>query len=91
MIVQMLHSAFWIVSERRSTTPHSFARLPSISMPRSGATEGSSIEQMNATKIGKMIFSAFETSRSCVILILRSFSVVSAFMIGGWISGISAM
>ena len=41
--------------------------------------------------IGKMTFSVLETLRSWVILIFRSFSVVSACMIGGWISGISAM
>ena len=35
--------------------------------------------------------SNLETGRSCSILILRSFSVVKSFMIGGWIIGTSAM
>ena len=35
--------------------------------------------------------SVLDTSRSCSILILRSLSLVSSFMIGGWIIGTSAM
>ena len=40
---------------------------------------------------GKRIFSVFDTGRSWRILILRSFSVVSMRMIGGWITGTRAM
>ena len=43
------------------------------------------------TTIGKTIFSVFETSRVWTILTLRILSLVMAFMIGGWIIGISAM
>ena len=40
---------------------------------------------------GKQIFSIFFTSRSGGILMRRSFFVVRAFMIGGWMIGTSAM
>ena len=41
--------------------------------------------------IGNIIFSSFDTGRSCSITTIRSFLVVSAFMIGGWMMGTSAM
>ena len=41
--------------------------------------------------MGKMTFSALETLRSWPILMTRSFLVVRAFMMGGWMSGIRAM
>ena len=43
------------------------------------------------TMMGNKIFSVLETGRSCFILILRSLSVVSAFMMGGWMTGTNAM
>ena len=46
---------------------------------------------MMATAIGNTIFSVLETCRSCSILTSRSFLVVSRRMIGGWISGMSAI
>ena len=82
-IVTMFISAFCAVSERRSVTPHSRNRLPSIRQPISGAVEGKSRITKVATRTGKMIFSALETSRVCSILTLRILSVVSAFMRGG--------
>ena len=90
-IVMMFISAFCTVSDKRSVTPVSRKRLPSIRQPISGAVEGSSRMTKVATTIGKTIFSAFETSRLCTILTLRILSVVISFMIGGWIIGISAM
>ena len=87
----MLHSAFCTVSERRSVTPHSRNRLPSISMPISGAVSGSSRMTNTATAIGNTIFSVLETTRSCSILTSRSLGVVIIRMSGGWMSGISAM
>ena len=43
------------------------------------------------TAMGKMIFSVLDTTRSWLILTLRSVGVVRAFITGGWIRGISAM
>ena len=43
------------------------------------------------TAIGKMIFSRLDTGRSCSMTMERSFLVVSARMMGGWITGTSAM
>ena len=83
MIVTILQSAFCAVSLRRSVTPLSRKRLPSINMPISGATSGISSTQITVTIIGKMIFSVLLTLRSCSILTSRSFLVVSKRMIGG--------
>ena len=65
------------------TTPHSLKRLPSISMPTSGAVVGRIMHTTIVMTIGKRIFSSLVMGRSCSILILRCFSVVKAFMIGG--------
>jgi len=81
--VTMLISAFCTVEERRSTTPDSLKRLPSISMPISGATDGSNSTQKTVTMIGKQIFSSLETSRIWSITTSRSFFVVSARISGG--------
>ena len=43
------------------------------------------------TMIGKSTFSVFDTGRSVVMTIERSFFVVSSFMNGGWMIGMSAM
>ena len=71
------------------TTPDSLNRLPSISIPTRGAVVGRSRHTTIVTIIGKRIFSSLDTGRSCSILILRSFSVVKSFMIGGWMIGTS--
>ena len=89
--VTMFISSFCTVLLRRSTTPHSRMRLPSIRLPISGAAEGSSRETKIVTMMGKMIFSVLLTSRSCFISIWRSFLVVSSFMMGGWMTGTSAI
>ena len=46
---------------------------------------------MMATMMGKMILSVLVTERSCFITTVRSFLEVSAFMMGGWITGTRAM
>ena len=91
MIVTMLQRAFCIVSERRSTTPLSFAMLPNMSAPMSGTAEGSRRPQRMTTTSGKTTFSIFLTGRSCFMWILRSASVVHSFMSGGWMTGTRAM
>ena len=90
-MVTMFMRAFWAVSLRRSATPHSRNRLPSIRQPISGAVEGRSRMTKAETMIGKMIFSVLVTSRFCSILTTRISGVVRAFMMGGWISGIRAI
>ena len=91
MMVTMFIRAFCTVSDRRSVTPHSRNRLPSIRQPISGAVEGRSRMTKMETMIGKMIFSVLVTSRVWTILILRFSLEVKSFMRGGWISGIRAM
>ena len=49
------------VLTRRSTTPDSLSRLPSISMAIRGAAEGSRSETNTVTMIGKQTFSVLET------------------------------
>ena len=90
-MVTMLHSSFWAVLEMRSTTPQTRIRLPSISMPISVAASGSSRETMMVTAMGKMMVSVLDTCLSWPMRILRSLGVVSAFMIGGWMTGTRAM
>ena len=90
-ITTMFISSFCTVLLRRSTTPHSFIRLPSIRQPISGAALGSSSEIITAMISGKRMRSSFDTGRSVRILIPRSFLLVSARMMGGWITGTSAM
>ncbi len=46
---------------------------------------------MMVTMMGKMIFSVLVTVRSCFITTVRSFLVVRAFMMGGWITGTRAI
>ena len=62
-----------------------------MSIPINGAALGSSSTQMAVTKMGKRIFSVLETGRNCSITTLRSFLVVRARMMGGWIIGTRAM
>ena len=90
-MVTVFINAFCIVSERRSMTPVSRARLPNISAPMSGVADGNNTAQVVSTVMGKRIFSSLETGRSCTIFILRSSSVVSRRMIGGWMIGTRAM
>ena len=87
----MFINSFCTVLLRRSTTPHSFMRLPSIRQPINGAALGRSNEMITAMTSGKRMRSSLETGRSVCILILRSFSVVSARMMGGWMTGTRAI
>ncbi len=57
----------------------------------SGATGGKNRLTMMPMTIGKAIFSSRVTCRDWFIRISRSSRVVSSFITGGWISGISAM
>ena len=82
-IVTIFISSFCIVLFRRSVTPHSFARLPSIRQPTSGAADGSSSATRMVTTMGKIIFCVLVAGLSCSMTILRSFSVVRARIIGG--------
>ena len=82
-MVTMFIRAFCTVSLRRSVTPVSFSRLPSIRQPIRGAVSGSSSATNMVTMMGKIIFSVLETVRVCTILIFRCSGVVSAFIMGG--------
>ena len=90
-IVMMFISSLPAVLQMRSTTPDSFIRLPSISIPISGAEAGRMSEIRMVHMIGKIIFSVRDTCRSCVMTMLRSFFVVSSFMMGGCMTGTSAI
>ena len=82
-------SALDAVSISCLTTPDSLNRLPNISIPTRGAVVGRIMQTTMVTTIGKRIFSSLDTGRSWPILIFLSFSVVSNFIIGGWIMGTS--
>ena len=57
--------------------------LPSISIPTRGTASGKIKATTAVTIIGNNIFSVLDTGLNCSITIERSFSVVSAFIIGG--------
>ena len=72
----------------RSTTPDSFIRFPSMTIPISGVPRGATNEAATVTTMGKRILVVLETGCfTTPITIFRSFSVVSKRMIGGWMSG----
>ena len=60
-------------------------------MPRSGSPEGTMKAVRRKPTIGKMIFSFWLTCLGVGILMRRSFFVVSASMIGLWMTGTRAM
>ena len=84
-------SALDAVSVSCLTTPDSRKRFPSINIPTNGAVVGRITHTTIVTMIGNRILSSLDTGLNCSILILRSFSVVRSFMIGGWITGTKAM
>ena len=90
-MVTMFISSFCMVLLSRSSTPHSLARLPNIRQAISGAAEGTSRATNTVTTTGNRIFSRLLTSRRGFMTICRSFSVVRAFMMGGWMTGTRAM
>ena len=89
--VTMFMVSFWAALLRRSQTPHSRMKLPSMSIPMSAETSGTSSMQNIVTISANISFSRRETLRRLFMRILRSASVVSARMMGGWIIGTSAM
>jgi hypothetical protein len=89
--VTMLISSFCAMLVRRSTTPLSRSRFPPISIARSGAAGGTMRTPTNVTASGKMILTFCETGRGVSMTTIRSFSVVSSLMIGGWMRGTRAM
>ena len=62
-----------------------------MSEPTRGAAEGMRSATNAVTAIGKIIFSFFDTGRRVSILIRLSSFVVRSFIIGGWMTGTSAM
>ncbi len=90
-IVTMLTSSFCAVFERRSTTPASRRRLPSMSMPTSGVAAGMESAMTIVVTTGNTIFTRCDTCFTSLITTTRSFSEVRARMIGGWITGTRAM
>ena len=82
-IVVMLINSFCAVELKRSTTPDSRIKLPKQNIPTKGVAEGKKKIVMASTPTGKIIFSILVTGRNCFISILRSSSVVNAFIIGG--------
>ena len=74
-----------------TTAEANIIKLPNISIPISGAAEGSNAAHRRVMMIGKQTFSSLETWRSWLILIWRSSLVVNSFMIGGWMMGTKAM
>ena len=90
-MVTMFMSSFWAVLERRSVTPQTLSRLPNMRQPTSPRASGTIRPTTKVTTMGKSTFSSWETGRRAVILMVRSFLVVSIFMKGGWIIGMSAI
>ena len=82
-MVTMLIKAFCVVSLKRSTTPLTRMRLPKQNIPSNGAASGRSKPTSNSKITGNKTFSRLLTCRICVMRILRSSSVVNAFIIGG--------
>ena len=90
-IVTMSISACLADTAKRSVTVLSLRRLPKKSMPRRAIEPGAIMAQIRKATIGKIIFSFLETTRGGFMWIFLSFSVVKRYMIGGWITGTSAI
>ena len=65
MFISSLPAVFWM----RSTTPLSFIRLPSMSMPMRMALSGRIRLTMMVHRMGKITFSVLDTVRSWLITI----------------------
>ena len=63
-IVIIFISSFCAVFAILSQAPLSLSRLPNISIPTSGAAEGIIRAMTTVTRIGKIIFSTFDTGLS---------------------------
>ena len=90
-IVTMFMSSLEEVFTRRSTTPASLKMLPSMSMMIRAEASGTTRMQTIITITANTMRSALETGRRAFMRILRSLSLVIRRMIGGWMSGTSAM
>jgi hypothetical protein len=88
--VTTLASSFEDAPVSRSTTPDSFIRLPSMSMPMRGIAIGTRIPTTTVTTIGKTTRVRRDSFfRVWGMRMRRSPVVVSQRMIGGWMSGTS--
>ena len=87
--VTMLVISFSEALFKRSTQPLSLIKLPSMTVPINGAPLGARIEAKMVTTTGKIILVVFEIGcfLAAPMTICLSLFVVSARMIGGWISG----
>ena len=83
MVLAVLASCF--------VTPDSFRIFPKKNIPSSGNAPGAMKAVSRRPTSENAIFSNLETDRGGFIRMSLSFLVVSNFMMGGWISGISAM
>ena len=90
-MVTMLMSSFCTVLLSRSVTPHSRKRLPSIKQAIRGSGRGHQQSHKDGHHDGEDDLLLLETSRRGFMTILRSSSVVSSFIMGGWITGTRAM
>ena len=88
LVVGIVNVANWI-----SVRGELYNTLSLISMtsPGSHLPEEASDGQERTDRENREIFSSLLTGRRVLILILRSVSVVSSFMMGGWIMGTRAM
>ena len=73
IITTIYISALEAVSVSCLTTPDSLNKLPSISIPTSGAVVGRISTTTIVTTIGKRIFSSLDTGLNCSILTSLSF------------------
>ena len=88
----MLAISFEAAFVRRSTTPDSRIRLPSIRVPTRGVAKGTRVPTTTVTPIGKRI--RVRRLTECppyAIRIRRSAGVVRRRITGGMITGTSAM
>ena len=82
--VAILMISFCDALLRRSTTPASFIRFPSMSEAMSGAACGTRIPTATVTMRGNRINASLETGRGAYSMcVRRSSRVVSARMMGG--------
>ena len=85
-------SSCWADWLRLSSTPHSRMRLPNMRKPMSSALLGATAPAMMVTKMGNRMRVVFDTALGAYSMrIIRSFLVVMARTMGGWMMGTRAM
>ena len=90
--VAMLMISFCAALLRRSTTPDSRSRLPSMRVAISGAASGAIKLTTTVTTMGNSTTARCETGLGAYSMrIRRSLRVVSRRMIGGWMIGMRLM